>query len=250
MINQTAFQIGAFLMLASLIFTLTMWILAAVNRLRIESVGIFNNPYTHLYKVEIKSIQVILGWLPLGCFVKIAGMSDENLDQENSSSTSDIPAYEFRGRPLGTKILVIMTSPLLLTVIGLILLNTTSFPLLELLTTYLKIAFFQLPLEAGAPIWEAFYTNSIFLVGSIFIFLGIGNIGTNLGCLINEDNNNLTWLLFFLPLFFLFLSLGFFRLIWSTFAWANLFYFLLGCLLMGLIGFLLALLLAKLLPNN
>lgn len=253
MIDQVAFQSGVFIILATCIFTFTMWIIAAFNRLRVETVGIFSNPYRQLYQVKVKSVQIILGWLPLGSFVKIAGMMDESLDAEDTEVILDkeaIPAYEFRGRSLGTKVLVIMTSPLLLSLIGLILLNSTPFPLLELLTSYLKINFFQLPLEAGAPIWDAFYSNSFFLVGSIFFFLGLGNLGTNLGSLLSPNNHDLTWLLLFLPFSFLFLSLGIFRLIWSTFTFINLFYFLAGALLTGLIGFLVALLLAKVLPNS
>ncbi|MBL4648417.1 MAG: hypothetical protein JKY03_01710 [Aureispira sp.] len=223
MLDQIAFQSGAFFTLSTLIFTFTIWILAAFHRLRIESVGILQAPLIQLYKVKIKSVELILGWFPLGSFVKIAGMMDETLDADSSSNTTDIPAYEFRGRPFRTKLLIVMTSPLLLILMGLLLLNTTSFPLLEWLTTYLKINFFQLPLEAGASIWNAFYTKPIFLLGSIFLFLGLGNLGNNLGNLLN--NNNLTWLFFFLPLFFLFLSLGIFRLAWSTFVLLNLLYF-------------------------
>jgi hypothetical protein len=252
MIDQVAFQSGVFFILATLIFTFIIWILAAVNRLRIESVGILQDPFIQLYKIEIKSIPLTLGWLPMGSFIKISGMIDEALNTKTSTSSItdiDVPTYEFRSRPLSTRLLVTMTSPLLLSLIGLLLLKSTSIPLLESLTTYLKIIFFQLPLEAGAPIWEAFYTKPIFLVGSIFIFLGLGSLGTNLGSLLNNNNQNLTWLLLFLPLSFLFLSLGILRLAWSTFAWINLLYFLLGGFLTGLIGFLLALLLAKLLPN-
>lgn len=247
MLDQVAFQSGVFFTLSTLIFTFTIWILAAIKRLRIESVGIFHTPLMHLYTIKIKSIELILGWLPLGCFVTIAGMTELTLELDSSSNTDEIPSYEFRSRSFRTKLLVTMTSPLLLSLSGLLLLNGTAFPLLEWLTIYLKINFFQLPLEAGASIWGAFYTKPMFLLGSIFLFLGLGNTGNNLGSLLT--NKNLTWLLFFLPLSFLFLSLGIFRLAWSTFALINLFYFFLGSILTAIIGFLIAILLANFLPN-
>jgi len=249
MLDQIAFQTGVFFTLATLIFTFTMWFLAAVNRLRIESVGVMHAPYTKIYEIELKAVQLILGWLPLGSFIKIAGMVDKTLDP-NSNTVKDIPLYEFRSRSLGTKVLVIMTSPILLIFIGLILLNITTFPLLELLYIYLQITFFQLPLEAGTPLWNAFYTNPTFLIGTIFLFLGLGNIGTNLGSLLDQEYQNLTWLLLLLPLSFFFLGIGILRLIWFNFTWINLLYFLLGSLLTGVIGFLFAILLAKLLPNT
>lgn len=252
MFDQVAFQFGVFATLATLTFTFTIWILAAVNRLRIESVGILQKPFLHLCKININAIELILGWFPLGSFVKIAGMMEEplnvDLDTPPITSTDTIPTYEFRSRPIGIKLLVLMTSPLLLILIGLLFLNSTSLPLLEFATTYLNINFFQLPIEAGAPIWDAFYNNPIFLFGSIFLFLGFGNLGNNLGSLLNSKF--LTWFFFFLPLSFLLLSLGIFRLIWSTFAWINIGYFLIGGLSTGIIGFLLAILLAKFLPNT
>lgn len=248
MINEIAFQSAVFFTFASLIYTFAIWILATLNRLRIASVGVLLAPFIQLYKVKVKSIELVLGWLPFGCFIKIAGMADEKAELDSNSSIS-IPSYEFRSRSSGTKLLVIMTSPLLLSLIGLCMLKTTSVPLLECVTTYLKINFFQIPLEAGALIWEAFYTNPTFLAGSIFLFLGFGNLGTNLGILLNNKHPDLNWLLVFLPLSFWILNLGILRLIWSTFIWSNLFYFLLGGVLTGIIGFLLALLLAKLLPN-
>ena len=249
MIDKVAFQSGVFFSLVTLIFTFTIWILAAIHRIRIESVGILHSIGIQLYKVEIKSIQLILGWLPLGSFVKIVGMLDETLDTDsNIHSMTDIPNYEFRSRPLGTRLLVIMTSPLLLSLIGLLLLNVTTLPLLEFLVIYLRVNFFQLPLDAGTPIWDAFYSNPTFLVGSIFLFLGLGNIGTNLGSFLDK-HENLTWLLLFLPFSFLLLGLGILRLAWSTFTWINLLYFLLGGILTGIIGFLLALGLAKVLPQ-
>jgi hypothetical protein len=247
MLDQVAFQIGAFFTLASLIFTFTIWILAAVNRLRIESIGVLNAPWIQLYKVKIKSVEIILGWLPLGSLVKISGMMDETLEADSNSNADDIPSYKFRSRPLRTRLLIVMTSPLLLSLMGLLLLNATPFPLLEWVTIYLEISFFQLPLETGASIWDAFQANPIFLLGSIFFYLGIGNIGSNFGSALNNDT--LTWLFLFLLILFLFLSLTTIRLAWSTFSLLNLSYFLLGSLLAAIIGFLVAILLAKFLPN-
>lgn len=67
---------------------------------------------------------------------------DETLEADSNSNADDIPSYKFRSRPLRTRLLIVMTSPLLLSLMGLLLLNATPFPLLEWVTIYLEISFF------------------------------------------------------------------------------------------------------------
>lgn len=248
MIDQVAFQVGFLVTLATTLFSFTIWILAASKQLRIESVGILQAPVFKLFTTKINSIELILGWLPIGSFVKIAGMIDESLDSE-SNETLLIQEYEFRGRPLATKILVIMTSPSLLTIIGSIILSQTS-PISfgEFLQTYFQINFFQRPIEDGAIIWNAFYTSPLFLLGFIFLFLGFSNIVSNLSSILEEKYQN-TFLLILLPFLMLILGLVIYRLIWANLTWLNLLYFFAGGILMGIFSFIIALVLAKILPQ-
>lgn len=248
MIDQIAFQVGFFVTLATTLFSFIIWILAASKQLRIESVGILQAPFFSLFKTKINTVELILGWLPIGSFVKIAGMINESLDS-GSNENLPIQEYEFRGRPLATKILVIMTSPLLLTIIGSIILSQTS-PISfgEFLQTYFQINFFQRPIEDGAIIWNAFYTNPLFLLGFIFLFLGFSNIVSNLSSILKEKHQN-TFLLILLPFSMLLLGLAIYRLIWTNLAWLNLLYFFAGGILMGVLSFIIALILAKVLPQ-
>ena len=49
---------------------------------RVEKFYLFFNPYFSLFKKKIGDTEYGVGWLPLGGYVKIAGMIDESMDKE------------------------------------------------------------------------------------------------------------------------------------------------------------------------
>jgi hypothetical protein len=249
MLDSIAFQSGFFIVLATSVFTLLHWILAALNGLRIERVGILYNSYIDIYKTSINSVEIILGWLPLGSYVKIAGILDESFDPNEKTEPKD---FEFRGKPILTKFIIIMSSPLVLILVGAIVMNSVAtLDLIYILGTYLQISFFLIPIESGETIWIQLYSNPPFLMGFIFFALGIANIPTNILSIFSGDSTNfLTYLQVFFLIIMFFLALILFRLTWMNFSLINLAYYFIGAFLTSIVSILLCCLIAKLLPNS
>ena len=57
------------------------FIMARVFRIRVEKFYIFFDPWFSLFKFRRGHTEYGLGWLPLGGYVKIAGMIDESMDK-------------------------------------------------------------------------------------------------------------------------------------------------------------------------
>ena len=83
-----------------------MW--ARVFKIRVEKFYIFFNPWFSLLKWKPKKSDTTygIGWVPLGGYVKIAGMIDESMDKEQLSQ----PARpdEFRSKPAWQRFLVMI----------------------------------------------------------------------------------------------------------------------------------------------
>jgi hypothetical protein len=248
MIDSIAFQSGIFLGIATAIFTCLHWVLASLNGLRIEKVGILQDPYFSLYKTKVNSIELILGWIPLGSYVKISGMVDERMDRATPKEPEE---YEFRGKPFWTRFFIMLSSPILLTLIGgLILLLTSNIPVWDILLLYIKASFFIIPIEAGDYIWQELYTNPVFLMGFIFLILGISNLFTNLSSILDSETKNIISIHLFLIFVMFFFTLILFRLAWINFALMNILFYFLGVLLVGIVAIFISFFLAKFLPNH
>lgn len=249
MLETVAFQSGIFVIIATTIFSLVMWILAVLVGVRVECVGILYSAGFDLYKSKIKSVELILGWIPTGSFVKMAGMMADYLDKETAEKTA--ADYEFRSKSLGTRCLIIFSSPILLAVIGIwVLINSSTISIGTLIELYINVSLFRLPLEAGEPIWSQLYTNPVFLMGFLFFIMGIGNLFTNLSSIINSDENKLGCLATAMPFSMLIFMLALLRLIWLNISLMNLLYYFAGAIIAGIIGMLLSILLAFVLPNH
>lgn len=73
---------------------------------RVERFFLFFDPWFSLYKKQIGHTTYGIGWLPLGGYVKIAGMVDESMDR----SQLDAPAqpYEFRSKPAWQRLIIMI----------------------------------------------------------------------------------------------------------------------------------------------
>ena len=73
---------------------------------RVEKFYLFFNPYFSLFKKKIGDTEYGVGWLPLGGYVKIAGMIDESMDKE----AMQLPAqpYEFRSKPAWQRLIIMI----------------------------------------------------------------------------------------------------------------------------------------------
>ncbi len=81
----------------------------AVARLfntRVEKFYLFFNPWFTLFKVKKGDTEYGLGWLPLGGYVKIAGMIDESMDTE--AMKAPVKPDEFRAKPAWQRLLIII----------------------------------------------------------------------------------------------------------------------------------------------
>jgi len=73
---------------------------------RVEKFYLFFNPWFSLFKKKIGDTEYGIGWLPLGGYVKIAGMIDESMDKE----AMKLPPkeYEFRSKPAWQRLIIMI----------------------------------------------------------------------------------------------------------------------------------------------
>ena len=58
------------------------FVAAKIFKVRVEKFFIFFNPWFSLFRFKRGETEYGMGWLPLGGYVKIAGMIDESMDLE------------------------------------------------------------------------------------------------------------------------------------------------------------------------
>ena len=73
------------------------FIVARIFKIRVEKFYIFFDPWFSLCKWKRGDTEYGLGWLPLGGYVKIAGMIDESMDIEQMQAP--VQPWEFRAKP-------------------------------------------------------------------------------------------------------------------------------------------------------
>ncbi len=101
-----AAQLLAALSLLVIIHELGHFLWARVFKIRVEKFYIFFNPWFSLAKWKPKNSETTygIGWLPLGGYVKIAGMIDESMDKEQMAQPPK--PWEFRTKPAWQRLLV------------------------------------------------------------------------------------------------------------------------------------------------
>jgi regulator of sigma E protease len=73
---------------------------------RVEKFYLFFNPWFSLVKKKIGETEYGLGWLPLGGYVKIAGMVDESFDMDQLNSEPQ--PWEFRSKPAWQRLIIMI----------------------------------------------------------------------------------------------------------------------------------------------
>ncbi|HMO60806.1 MAG TPA: RIP metalloprotease RseP [Ferruginibacter sp.] len=73
---------------------------------RVEKFYLFFNPWFSLVKKKVGETEYGIGWLPLGGYVKIAGMIDESMDKEALKEPPK--AYEFRSKPAWQRLIIML----------------------------------------------------------------------------------------------------------------------------------------------
>lgn len=73
---------------------------------RIEKFYLFFDPWFSLVKKKIGDTEYGIGWLPMGGYVKIAGMIDESMDKEQLKQEPQ--PWEYRSKPAWQRLIIIL----------------------------------------------------------------------------------------------------------------------------------------------
>ncbi len=80
------------------------FIFARIFKTRVEKFYLFFDPWFSLFKWKKGDTEYGVGWIPLGGYVKIAGMIDESMDREQMKQPPQ--PWEFRSKPAWQRLLI------------------------------------------------------------------------------------------------------------------------------------------------
>ena len=102
-------QISQFLLSLSILIVLHElghFIPAKYFKTRVEKFYLFFDPKFSLFKITRGGTEYGIGWLPLGGYVKIAGMIDESMDKEQMKKPPE--PWEFRSKPAWQRLIIMI----------------------------------------------------------------------------------------------------------------------------------------------
>jgi regulator of sigma E protease len=79
---------------------------AKLFKTKVEKFYLFFDPWFSLFKVKRGETEYGIGWLPLGGYVKIAGMIDESMDKEQMKQPPQ--PWEFRSKPAWQRLIIMV----------------------------------------------------------------------------------------------------------------------------------------------
>lgn len=82
------------------------FIAARIFKTRVEKFYLFFNPWFSIFKFKRGHTTYGLGWVPLGGYVKIAGMIDESMDKEQLKKEPQ--PWEFRSKPAWQRLIIML----------------------------------------------------------------------------------------------------------------------------------------------
>lgn len=121
-------KIGQFLLSLSLLIVLHElghFIPAKAFKTRVEKFYLFFDVKFSLFKKKIGGTEYGIGWLPLGGYVKIAGMIDESMDTE--AMKEEPKPWEFRSKPAWQRLIIMLGGVFVNFVLALIIYIVMSF---------------------------------------------------------------------------------------------------------------------------
>lgn len=86
---------------------------------KVEKFYLFFNPYFSLFKIQRGETEYGIGWLPLGGYVKIAGMIDESFDKEQMAGPPQ--PWEFRSKPAWQRLIIMLGGVIVNFILGIFL---------------------------------------------------------------------------------------------------------------------------------
>ena len=82
------------------------YIPAKIFKARVEKFYLFFDPWFSVIKKKIGDTEYGVGWLPLGGYVKIAGMIDESMDTKQMQEAPK--EWEFRSKPSWQRLIIML----------------------------------------------------------------------------------------------------------------------------------------------
>lgn len=107
--NAVGLQAGQLILSLSILVILHElghFIPAKIFGCRVEKFYLFFDPWFSLVKKKIGNTVYGIGWLPLGGYVKIAGMIDESMDKEQLKQPAQ--EWEFRSKPAWQRLIIMI----------------------------------------------------------------------------------------------------------------------------------------------
>ena len=107
--KETLIQVTQLILCLSILVTLHelghFWA-ARYFKTRVDKFMLFFDPYFAIFKKKIGETTYGIGWLPLGGYVKIAGMIDESMDKEQLKKEPE--PWEFRSKPAWQRLIIML----------------------------------------------------------------------------------------------------------------------------------------------
>lgn len=95
------------------------YIPARIFKTRVEKFYLFFNYKFSLFKKKIGETEWGIGWIPLGGYVKIAGMIDESMDKEQMAKPPE--PWEFRSKPAWQRLIIMLGGVIVNMLLGMII---------------------------------------------------------------------------------------------------------------------------------
>src|SRR3982750_1198895 len=92
---------------------------AKIFKCRVEKFFLFFDPWFALVKKKIGDTVYGIGWLPLGGYVKIAGMVDESMDKEQMKLPPQ--PWEFRSKPAWQRLIIMIGGVTMNVILGIVI---------------------------------------------------------------------------------------------------------------------------------
>lgn len=101
------------------------FIAAKAFKTKVEKFYLFFNPGFSIFKFKLGETEYGMGWLPLGGYVKIAGMIDESMDKEQMNKPPE--PHEFRSKPSWQRLIIMLGGVIMNVVLAVIIYTVLLF---------------------------------------------------------------------------------------------------------------------------
>ena len=95
---------------------------------KVEKFYLFFDPWFSVFKKKVGDTEYGIGWLPLGGYVKIAGMIDESMDKEQMKKEPE--SWEFRSKPAWQRLIIMLGGVAVNFLLGLFNIDSDKFLLI------------------------------------------------------------------------------------------------------------------------